>query len=568
MKKRNSLGIGSQIFIYFLLSTGLIFIASGILLYFNFTGLVESEILKATRMGIDSSGKQLELYIGQVKDISSILAGDANICSYFEHSHDGHVADENDRSEIEGLISNIMAANEELVTIVMVGYDGKLLSNEPDLGMEVSKDMMEQQWYKDAIANSMPVLTSARMQEFTMDKDDWVLSLSREIVGECEENIGVLLIDFKYDVIEDILNELDLGSKGYPFILNGKNEVVYHFDDTYFSDEEKRTDLIELANMGNDSMEADRLIHSYQIKGTDWMLVGVASMDAVRMMRQDMIVVLWILGSAVFMIALGSGVIFSRRVSYPLRKLEKAMEEVESGKLEQTVDIRGSLEAESIAGHYVSMMKRIRKLLEEIQQKERYLRTSELNTLQSQINPHFLYNTLDTILWAAEFRDSDKVISLTKALARFFRLSLGGGGELTSVADELDHAEQYLFIQKQRYGDKLNYSFESDDGIGDIKIPRLILQPIVENAIYHGIRNLDDGGMISISVRRQEDGLLFTIRDNGPGYDLHLAGPGVGQANVDKRIKLYYGEGYGLEIDSAPGKGTAVYIKTGLEVAD
>ncbi len=572
MKIKRPFSIRSQIFIYFLMTTGAILIIMGIILYANFSSLIEEEIMKSTRAGIDNSGRRLEQYVNGVKDISEILSGNINTCSYFEHEHDTHEPQPEDRGDIESLITAILASNNEIETIVMVGFDGKVISNDPELNVDLSADMMEMQWYIDAVENQMPVLTSARMQDFSMDKDEWVISLSREIIGECGHNIGVLLIDFKYDVIEDILYDLELGSKGYAFILNGVNDIVYHPDTRYFGDDILQDELIEMASMGKNVMEADRLIHNYSIEGTDWTLVGVASLDGVKAARHDLIIILWIMGSALLLIALGSSLLFSNRVAKPLKKLEKAMEEVESGKLDQEVDIKGSSEAQSLAGHYTKMMIRVRTLLDDIQSKEKYLRTSELNALQSQINPHFLYNTLDTIIWSAEFQEGEKVISLTKALAKFFRLSLGDGSELTTVKDELDHVRQYLFIQKMRYEDKLQYEITCEEGISEIKIPKLIIQQIVENAIYHGIRPKDGPGIIKITAEHNDKGITFTIDDDGIGYDSSspgkkvIHGTGVGQGNVDQRVKLYYGEDYGLTAKSEPGVGTSIAVKIGWEI--
>ena len=567
--KRRSLSMKTQFILYFLITAGLILIAAGSLMYANFSSLLEDEILNSTRTGIDSSGRQLELYIQRVKDISDLLAGNSNTCSYFEHGHDSHVPGPDDFNDIKSMIDTAVSGSSGIETIIMVGHDGKVISSDPSIDMELSDDMMQTEWYMDALSNNMPVLTSARMQEFSMDKDEWVLSLSREIVGDCEENIGVLLIDFNYSEIEMILEELDLGSRGYSFILNGNNEVVYHPDTRFFEDDERRLSLVEMSEMSNNTMEQGKLIHKYEIEGTDWTLVGIASLDSIKVIRQDMVVLLWIIGSALLLIALGSGVIFSRKVASPLSELEKAMSEVETGKLEQDIDIRGSLETESIAGHYVSMIKRIRELMDEITKKEKYLRTSELNVLQNQINPHFLYNTLDTIIWAAEFQDSKKVISITKALARFFRLSLRGGSELTTVEDELDHVRQYLIIQKQRYEDKLDYEITADDGICDVQIPKLILQPIVENAIYHGIRPKEGRGFIKIHAARENDRLVFTITDDGVGYKPGSVeatdnnGSGVGIKNVDQRIKLYYGNEYGVKISADKNQGTEVKVILG-----
>ncbi|MBN2851571.1 MAG: sensor histidine kinase [Clostridia bacterium] len=563
MKNRKSKSIRSQIFLYFMLSTSLLLVVIGIVLYYNFSSLIKNEVTTSTQMIIDKSGSQLDMYIENVKGLSMTLADNNNTCTLFNNSHEV-INFEEDRDDLQSLINTIIAGNQDIESIIMVGHDGLIISNETNLSMEISKDMMETSWYKDAIGNTMPVLTSARMQEFSMDKDTWVISLSREIVGTCDENLGVLLIDINYDVIEGILDDLNLGKHGYAFIINSNNDIVYHKDFSYFQDETKKEELLTIRD------NASMFVHEYKFENANWTLVGVASMDSLYMFQKDIIMAIVILGIFMFLISLGSSVFFSKRVTNPLKKLEKAMAQVDSGNLNQDVNVTGSSEAESLAEYYRSMMIKIKKLLTEIKEKEMVLRNSELQVLYSQINPHFLYNTLDTILWAAEFQDNEKVINLTKALASFFRLSLKGGSELTTIESEFEHIRQYLYIQKQRYQDKLEYEITMDEAIKDIEIPKLILQPIVENAIYHGIKELDEVGIIKISARKSDHDIFFEITDNGVGYDVNkevinaassLKLGGVGQSNVDRRLKLYYGESCGLYIESKLNEGTTVTIK-------
>lgn len=151
--------------------------------------------------------------------------------------------------------------------------------------------------------------------------------------------------------------------------------------------------------------------------------------------------------------------------------------------------------------------------------KEKAIGQYRLQALASQINPHFLYNTLDTIIWMAEFNDSKRVVEVTKSLAKYFRLALNQGNEYIRLADELDHVSQYLFIQKQRYGDKLSYDVQGLDVYADFVIPKLILQPLVENAIYHGIKEVDRKGMIKITVSDTAQHLMLTVWDNGKGIE-------------------------------------------------
>ena len=240
---------------------------------------------------------------------------------------------------------------------------------------------------------------------------------------------------------------------------------------------------------------------------------------------------------------------------------------------EVTVRKNSFYEVELLAGNYNRMIRRIKELLAEIQDQEKTLRQTELNALVSQINPHFLYNTLDTIVWMAEFNDSAKVIALTKSLAAFFRLSLNGGRELVSVEDELEHVRQYLYIQKERYENKLNYEICAPEELLDYTVPKIILQPIVENSIYHGIKPLDGPGFIAVTVQEENGRLIFTVSDNGVGFasaETDAKGSGllghVGIRNVDERLKLYYGPEYGVTIQSSPGAGCMVRLVVGKQV--
>ncbi|MCK5811899.1 MAG: sensor histidine kinase [Clostridiales bacterium] len=561
MKKKTSSSIRSQIFIYFMFTTSIILIIMGLVLYSNFSNVLEEEITSSTNMIINKSGSQLDRYIDSIKGLSVSLADNVNTCTLFDDNHT-HIDFKKDKRELEFLINTIINGNKDIESITLVGQDGLVISTDSNLSMEVSEDMMAMAWYQDAIGNKMPVLTSARMNEFSMDKDTWVISLSREIKSDCQENIGVLLIDMNYAVIEEILDDLHLGNEGYTYIINSDNELVYHKDFKYFTDQEKLEQLLLVDQSTN------QYIFRYPFIHANWTLVGVASLDSLHSIQQDLIVALIIVGLFMFLIALGSSIVFSRRVVSPLKKLERAMEQVDQGNLNQTVIVKGSKEAESLATYYTNMMIKIKKLLTEIKEKEMVLRSSELQVLYSQINPHFLYNTLDTILWAAEFKDSEKVIDLTKALATFFRLSLHGGSEITTINEEIEHVKQYLFIQKQRYQDKLTYEIKTDDTLLAIKIPKLILQPIVENSIYHGIKELVGIGKITITVTKKNKDILFTITDNGVGFDVtkkhgdssSLKLGGVGLSNIDKRLKLYYGNDYGVTVISEKNKETTVIL--------
>lgn len=558
-----------QIALHYVVASVLTLLFIGVILYYSIASIVQKEATTNTENAVEQSGMYIDLYIDRLKAVSGLLAENPQLVDYFSNS----VRESSVKEKILSTIDTTMSTDPFIESVVIVSKDGQIISNETSLSMSMSSNMMKEAWYVSAIhSGNMPVLTSARMQGFSMDKDNWVISLSREIKNAQGRNIGVLLIDVQYKVIEDYLANLDLGHTGFSFILNAKGEVVYHEDPAYFQNPSKQQSLQKIARDPAAYDDAKHtLTHTYTLQNADWLYVGVSSQDELAAIKDKLFNIFILVGLGFLVIAAVSVIIFTGRITTPFRKLEQAMQEIEQGLVEIPIDNKGCYEAQSLSRHFNSMILKIKILMQEITDKEKDLRRSEISTLHSQINPHFLYNTLDTIVWMAEFNDSEKVIEMTKALAQFFRLSLSGGNELTTVENELDHVRQYLFIQKERYGDKLTYSINCDPAILQVEIPKIILQPIVENALYHGIRGLDRQGYIEVRAEAQDHQVMFTIQDNGDGFDaeaLHLTPAskatklgGVGIKNVDERIKLYYGPGYGITIHSSSSNGTIVQIR-------
>ena len=552
----------------FFLGAGLtvILLLSGAVYWFA-SNLLMSETISKTHDLLEMSGANIGTYIARVKGESNVFAGSPSLRQYLSDD------EESLRTGLLSQIDTLLQNDSSIKSIVVVSKDGRILSNEKNLDMSVSSDMMKEDWYIESIHNTMPVLTGARMQSFSSDKDNWVISVSTEITGDSGDNLGVLLMDMEYSVIEDHLRSLDLGREGYVFLLNDKGEPVYHKDTSYFSDPDKLAQLLEIQSAGDGYDKASNLLTCQtQIEKTGWTMVGVVSLDTLKMLERQLFEAVLLTGGLLFIAVLLIGILFTRRLSTPMADLERGMNEIE--KLAEVRIRKNSFyEVELLAGNYNRMIHRIRILMGEISDKEKTLRHAELNALVSQINPHFLYNTLDTIVWMAEFNDSTRVIALTKSLAAFFRLSLSGGRELITVGDELEHVRQYLYIQKERYGDKLNYTIHAPEEVLDYTVPKIILQPIAENSIYHGIKPLDRPGQITITVQEEGEKLIFTVSDNGAGCrpDAAVADtpslPGkVGLKNVDERLKLYYGPGYGVTIHSAPGAGCRVELTVGKQL--
>ena len=306
---------------------------------------------------------------------------------------------------------------------------------------------------------------------------------------------------------------------------------------------------------------------------TGWKLVCVMpySIFSNKMLDVKHFVLILILLMAMMLTLINR--LVSVRISRPIMKLNNSVTEYEEGK-EPEIYIGGSREIRHLGRSIQDSYKQNNALMQKIVWEQTERRKSELEVLQSQINPHFLYNTLDSITWMIEGERNDDAIFMISQLARLFRISLSKGHTIISIRDELQHAQSYMNIQKVRYKNKFQITFDVDSDILDCCIVKLILQPILENAINYGVREMDDCGEIIVQGRKEEDEILFTIADNGMGIPeeeieflltdtqrVHKKGSGVGLVNVNNRIKILFGEKYGLHIESELDEGTTVSIR-------
>jgi two-component system sensor histidine kinase YesM len=247
---------------------------------------------------------------------------------------------------------------------------------------------------------------------------------------------------------------------------------------------------------------------------------------------------------------------------------------VAGGNFDVRFDERSSAEVSMLSDSLNTMIDKINELLEQVKTEQTRLRKAEFEVLQAQINPHFLYNTLDAIVWLAEAGESKKVVSMVESLSEFFRTSLNQGKDIITIKEEIQHVSSYLKIQQVRYQDILTYEIDIPDELHRYTIPKITIQPIVENALYHGIKNKRGQGMIKIEGQKHEDFFTIKISDNGIGISperLEQVRDGIknkvptqndiyGLYNVNERIRLNFGENYGISIESIYGEGTVVSI--------
>ena len=261
-------------------------------------------------------------------------------------------------------------------------------------------------------------------------------------------------------------------------------------------------------------------------------------------------------------------------ITHPIRKLSEVTDQVAKGDLTVRSDVRSGAEVSVLNDSLNTMIDKINELLEQVKTEQGRLRKAEFELLQSQINPHFLYNTLDTIVWLAEAGEQKKVVDMVGSLSDFFRTSLNQGKDMVSVKEELQHSRSYLEIQQVRYQHPLQYETHAPENLSCHLMPTITIQPLVENALYHGIKNKRGIGKIMITGKREKDYFVLIVEDNGAGMSrerLEAVREGMNQKsqtekdiyalyNVNERIRLNFGQKYGLSIDSILGEGTTVQV--------
>ena len=399
----------------------------------------------------------------------------------------------------------------------------------------------------------------------------WVITMIAPI------NVGEecwVALDISCTNISSYINGIGIGQRGYCFLLDSDGNIVYHPQQQLIYSDLKTENIERIASLPDGTHVEENVIYSINTLGDGhWRVVGVSYV-------QELITdSLWELGRILILVALMILVvmfiissILSKALSRPVQAFAEEMEQ-----FEQNADdfvytpVGGVREVRILSESFSHMVKRIQSMMATIRDEQKNLRKTELRALQAQINPHFLYNTLDSISWMAERGKNEDAVEMVNALAMLFRISISKGHELIPIRSELQHAESYLQIQSHRYKNQFSYEFDADEDCMDYLCNKITLQPIIENAIYHGINGLVDDGKITVSVKSDNDDIVMTVEDNGNGMTEEQIetimnkersdNKGIGIKNVNDRLKIYFGAEYGITIESVLDEGTRVIVR-------
>ena len=526
---------------------------------------------------IGQVNSDIDSYISYMENISSIVANSSDVWDYLFDENQTEGRQEELRERITSVFKTIMDTREDITNIALLPEHKKVLINEGWDELNPYVEVGELSWYQEALENQgRTALSSSHVQNVIYGEYQWVVTLSRSITSVTKPDIcGVFFVDLNYDAISKLCEKISLGNKGYIFVLDGNGSIVYHPQQQLIYSGMKQERIAEVMESRESSFltEDDRLYTISRSAKTGWIVVGVSYLSELMKGANKARNLYLIIALLLFAAALLLAYLLSDAITRPITALEKSMKEVEKGNFEHAaLEVCAENEVGRLSQSFNIMTEEIQNLMEQSRHEQRIKRKYELKALQAQINPHFLYNTLDSIIWMAEWGKTQEVVQMTSSLARLLRRSISNEREVVTVAEEVEYTQDYLTIQKMRYKDKLEYEILVDQEISQEGIVKLILQPLVENAIYHGIKYKEGKGMIRIRGFRQEDRIVLQVEDDGSGMDeetlTHIfekhtkdtKSNGVGLKNVNERLQLYYGTEYGLKYESKIGEGTTATV--------
>lgn len=566
--------IRNSIFIYFTITSLIAVLLIVISIYSRLSSQLSDTVKRENISLVNRVGSSMEVYLRNIMKLSDTI--------YYGIIKNVNLSEESINEEMTLLYNN---NKDQVLNIALISKEGEPISVVPAARFRKNFDVGEEEWFVNALNKTENIhFTRPHVQKLFEKGNNgykWVISMSRavEITNGGSTEQAVLLIDMAYQGLDSVLDEVSLGNGGYIYLIDSTGEIIWHPKFELIASGRVKENNLVAATYSDGSIEEEfnntaRTVVIKTVGYTGWKLVGVIKGTGISLNTiKTRLFIVFVIFLIVFIVVFINSYI-SFRVTDPIRELEKSVKKLEEGNLDADIYMGGSYEIQHLGKSVQDMKYRIKGLMQDIVTEHEEKRKSEFDSLQAQINPHFLYNTLDIIVWQIENEKQSEAVHTVTALARFFRLSLGKGKNIVTVKAEIEHVKNYLMIQHMRFKNKFDYEFDIAEDVLELSSLKLMLQPLVENAIYHGMEFMDGDGLIKIRAWREADELYLSVTDNGLGMtedkvSLVLEGKsnsgngrgsGIGVKNVNERIKLYFGEDYGLKIDSEPDVGTTIII--------
>jgi two-component system sensor histidine kinase YesM len=573
--------IRSKIILSYLLIALTPFLIFAIISTVVYTNQVENNISQHTNQMLGQVKTAIEVYINSLDKLTNYINKEVEDVDFPNMHTEEDIQWKYEKENISNMLYHIGETHSEVAGILIATENDMYIST----GMtRISRDSFtEEEWYKQAIENpnEIQIISNVTGRNIVTNESysvDDVFSVSKAIIdSETGQVCGVILMDIRQDIILQSIESITIGEKGFVFVMDDSkhvvytpvNPIIYRVNPAWF-DENVGKPIITKINY-----ETYQIRYEYS-DYTNWNIVGVFSQDEIMSGMYTMMYILIGILCLVLVCIIIISLKISQTITRPIIKLKKVMKQAESGDLSVRFNAYYQDEISELGRNFNQMLIRIEKLVQLVYIEQRNKRKAELKVLQEQIKPHFLYNTLDTISWMAREYEADDIVKLVDALTNVFRIGLNHGNDYIKIKEEIKYVSNYLYIQKIRYRTKLNYQIEVDERIDDYEVPKFILQPLVENAIYHGIKTKRGEGNLLITTKSFEDGSIqFSVEDDGSGMEQEKVdelnillnrtmkledNQSFGLFYIKERLRIRYGENFSVRVESRKNEGTRVII--------
>jgi len=486
-------------------------------------------------------------------------------------------------------LDEILHQKDGIIKIAVYAYDGGVYeggacdggiclasSNAGEIGAKSGDS--DKTWFYEAIADPTVHVFSVPYSE--EETGAYKVNVSKQIKLQKGDALAVLKIEISFQNFIDLIKKSNLGETGHIIIIDPAYNVVYaSMESESLSDEIDIVRDIVLGSKAAFLNGCHMTVNVDSLTNTKWRICVFINIEKVNEIQNVFLTVIVLVSFAISAAGILLFLSVAQMITNPLKQLQLTMLNIEKAdyfRMEE-VNLEASKEVAAMTRQFNKMMIRINELMERVIQEQGAQRMSELKALQNQINPHFLYNTLESILWLVENGKNDEAGRMVVALARLFRISISVDSETIPLRDELEHVRNYLLIQNIRYPEAFDYEIEvEDESLLDCMTMKLILQPVVENSIYHGLKNKIDRGRIRIAAKREGAFLALSVADNGYGmrreaidrlyasFEYGAASESVGLKNINQRIRIFYGGKAEMLIESELDEGTVITIREPL----
>lgn len=555
----------------------------GIFIYVYSSGMVEKDFIDTSNKYLKQIAKNLDDDLRHMEMITMMAFTDRNVREVLRSDKNSDTEKMPNRySTMEQFLSNISILRKDISGVYIFSGSNVYYQYLYDIGVDFEYNYKEDKWYRDTVKKGgAVVLTGTHKPYQRKNSTDYVFSLSRAIVDTVSgEMLGVILIDANFRLISELGDSMAESDKGWIVITGGNGDVIYSPDRSQLTNKIDMDVSLLGKTSGNSfiSNNKGKLFMNFITSDySGWKIIQFIPQGYIR--KTTDVIGFFILLTAFVLIILVAVLSFfvSRTISKPVAGINHTLQKIGKGDFSQNICMQRKDEIGQLARGVDEMTLNLKELVKRVSLAQLKQKEAELKSLQNQINPHFLHNTLNSIQMLAKINKQENIAQMAEDLGLLFKISLNKGKDTVRLKQEFEHVGLYMKLQQIRYKEKIKYQINASADIMDYYTIKLILQPIVENAVYHGLEKKKGNGVLRIDAFKEEKYIVIRVEDDGIGIRCEqleqiravLNGTGeydpkmmsIGIKNVHERLKLYFGEESGLKIESVYGKGTTVTIR-------